>query len=94
MVVAYDDGVDDGYIFDLAGHLGVAFWTKPAEGRAAVLEDWVEEHAHTVRELDVVAGVAEPCCSKLADWIFPRWEEHRLDNRNCRRCSIWLVGHS
>ena len=25
VVVTYDDGVDDGYVFDFAGHLGVSF---------------------------------------------------------------------
>ena len=25
VVVAYDDGVDEGYVFDFAGHLGVSF---------------------------------------------------------------------
>ena len=24
VVVTYDDGVDDGYVFDFAGHLGVS----------------------------------------------------------------------
>ena len=27
VVVAYNDGVDDGYIFDFAGHLGIPFRT-------------------------------------------------------------------
>ena len=26
VVVTYDNGVDDRYVIDLAGHLGVSFW--------------------------------------------------------------------
>src|SRR5947207_2914344 len=32
VVVADDDRVDKGYVFNLAWHLGVSFWPQPAEG--------------------------------------------------------------
>ena len=64
VVVGNDDGVDGGDVFDLAGHVGVALRPSPAEGAAALAEDWVEEHAQTAGEFDKVAGVAEPGCAK------------------------------
>ena len=57
VVVANDYCVDDGDIFDLARHLCVALWAEPAQRRAAVLEDWVEEDAEAGGKLDIVAGV-------------------------------------
>lgn len=47
----------------MAGRLRVPFWSHEGEGAAAVFEDRVEEDAEAGGELDVVAGMAEPCRS-------------------------------
>lgn len=64
VAVGYYDEVDGGDVFDVAGDLGVPLGTHEGEGTAAVFEDGVEEDAETAGEFDVVAGVAEPCCSE------------------------------
>jgi hypothetical protein len=92
VVVTYDNGINDGYVFDLAGHFGVSFGPEPAEWGAAFLEDWIEEHPKARWKLDVIACMAEPGSSKLSAWVFSEWEEIRLLNRNSRRCGVWLVG--
>lgn len=66
VAVADDDCVNDGDVFDVAGFLGVSLGSHEGEWGAAVFEDGVEEDAEAGWEFDVVAGVAEPCCAKLA----------------------------
>jgi hypothetical protein len=65
VVVADDDRVDKGYVFNLAWHLGVSFWPQPAERRTAALEDRIKEHAQPRGKLDVIARMAQPGRSKL-----------------------------
>lgn len=65
VVVGDDDGVNDGEVLELAGRRVVAFKAVDGDGRAAVLEDGVEEDAQAAGELDVVAGVAEPGGAQL-----------------------------
>ncbi len=65
VVMGDDDGVDDGYVGDLAGWWGVAFGAHEGEGRASVFEDRVKENAEAIRIFDEVAGVAKPSCAEL-----------------------------
>lgn len=64
MRVAYHHDVDDGRVVDLAGDLRVPSRAHEGDGAAAFFEDRVEEHAQARWVFDVVAGVAEPCCSQ------------------------------
>lgn len=64
MVVGDDDGVDRGYVADLAGHFGVAFRAQPREGTAALCEDGVEQHTQPRGEFHIVTGMAEPGCAQ------------------------------
>lgn len=65
VAVADEDGIDDGDVLELAWPLGESLGSHEAEGRAAVLEDGVKEDAQARRELDVVAGMAEPRRAQL-----------------------------
>lgn len=64
VVVRDDNSINVRNVWDLAWRFGVAFGAEPRKGGAAVGEDWVEKDSEAVRELDVVAGMAEPGCSK------------------------------
>lgn len=62
VVVMTDDyKVNDWQVLDLAWWRREALQALDRDGRAAVLEDWVEEDAQTTGEFDIVARVAEPC---------------------------------
>ena len=91
VVVGDDYCVDYGNVCYVAGHFCVSFGTDEREWTATVGEDWIEEDAETGRELDVIAGVAEPCCANLVVGILSCWEEGWTAYRNCRWCCIWTV---
>ena len=58
VAVADDDYVDLGYVGQMTGSFCVSFWAHPANGRASVFEDRVEQYSETAGEFDVVAGMA------------------------------------
>lgn len=60
MVMADNHGIHEGQVFEFAWGRRVALQPFHVDGRAAVFEDGVEEHAQARGELDVVACVAEP----------------------------------
>ena len=72
-------GIDDWDVCNLAGSGCEALGTDEAEGRAAIFEDWVEENAEAGRELDEVAGVAEPCRAERCRFCVGREEVGRFD---------------
>lgn len=47
MRVADNNGIDDGDVLDIAGSWGVSLGAHEGKGRAAVLEDGIEEHPQT-----------------------------------------------
>ena len=63
VAVGYHHQVNHGYVFNVAGDLGVAFWAHEGEWAATFFEDGVEEDAQAAGKFNVVAGMAEPCCS-------------------------------
>lgn len=89
VVVADDYDVDGGEIFELAGRWCEALQALDVDGRAAVLEHGVEEHAQTAREFDIVARMAKPGRSQLR--CFAGRKEGRCLDRYGRRCSVGLV---
>lgn len=58
VVVRDDDDVDDGDLVDFARQFGEAFGPEPADGRATVCQDGIEQDAQAARELDEIAGMA------------------------------------
>lgn len=60
MVMADHHDIDNGDIFNLAWRRREALQIFQVDGRAAVFEDGVEEHAQTRGVFDEEAGVAEP----------------------------------
>ena len=63
VTVRDNDGIDDGNVGDINGAWRVSLRAHKAEGRASRLEDRIEKDSQAVRELDIVAGVSQPCCS-------------------------------
>lgn len=63
VAVGYNDEVDDGEIFDVAGWFGVAFWSHEGKWTAAVFEYGIEEDAKSRGVFDIIACVSKPCCS-------------------------------
>lgn len=61
VVVADDDCVDDGQVFDFARRRRVPLEVLEIDGRTAVFEDGVEQGAEPVGKLNVVACMPEPC---------------------------------
>jgi hypothetical protein len=58
VIMRYDHSINQRDVLDLAWCFSIALGTEPAKGRAAVLEDWVEENAESTRELNVIARMA------------------------------------
>lgn len=63
VTVGDDNCINDGYVGDVDGAWRVSFRTHEAERTASWLEDGIEQDSKTTRELDVVTGVSQPCCS-------------------------------
>jgi hypothetical protein len=63
----------------MAGPFCVSFRAHERKWAASVFEDRVKKDTETAREFDVVARVAEPCCSQGLGGCSLR-QESRLDN--------------
>ena len=58
-----DNCINDGDIGDVDGAWRVSFGAHEAERTASWLENGIEEDSEATRELDVVTGMSQPCCS-------------------------------
>jgi hypothetical protein len=58
VIVRDDDRIDGRYIRDLARRLCITLGPQPRQRGASILEDRVEQHSKTARELNIVASVA------------------------------------
>ena len=53
--------VDGWDIFDGTRHVGESLWSEKGKRRASWFKHRIEENAQSARELDVVAGMSQPC---------------------------------
>ncbi|PHH85377.1 hypothetical protein CDD83_484 [Cordyceps sp. RAO-2017] len=90
VAVADDDGVDERHLRGRARRPRVPPRAHEGQGRAAVLEDRVEQDAQPGRELDVAAGVPEPRRPEPARAAAPAGQPLGLDHRDPGRAG---VGH-
>lgn len=58
MAVGDNNGVDYGDLADVAGSRGIPLRSQPGDGRAAILEDRVEEHSQARAKLHIEASMS------------------------------------
>ena len=90
VVMGYDNGIDYGYVGDVAGRRGVALWAQPGEGGAAVFENRVEQDAETAGEFNQIAGVAKPSGAEFGGGG-AGGEEFGGADRHCGRGCVRVV---